>query len=355
MEDQVEASSGAETEADVSGGSSPASSDVTADSSTAEGAKTAQDAVLAALTSDEESPASDESGTDPAKAEDVAKDEKGAKDEGDKADEDEISPEDLNRLNAKTRKRIDTLLTERREMSGELSSVKAELDKLKPDAEAHKQVRTFLSESNLSAKDAGTALQLAAALVNDPEAAYAELQKIMASLETRIGAKLPDDLAEDVRLGHITEARARELSRARAGQNMAAQRAEQERTIRQREADEQRKAAEAEAQQKVVRDLAVYGDELTAQRVQSDPDWKLKQPLVVDRLKLDIAENGMPKDRADFKKRFDTAVKSATEFLQTVNPTRPRRTVVPNESAGSTGQNTAPPKSAQEAVLRALN
>lgn len=120
----------------------------------------------------------------------------------------------------------------------------------------------------------------------------------------------------------------------------------QEREDRQRQDDERVQHS---------RSMARIGDQLAAEKAQTDPDWKLKEPLVVDALEVDLVRNGMPKDEKDLRARFSAAVKAVETKISGFTP-KPRPMNGHQQSSSSPGAKSQPaPKSVQEAVLRALD
>lgn len=308
------------------------------------------DAVLAALEPKEASPASedepgsedtDTKGEEPAETKDTDKSEEERKDE-----EFELSEKEMAALNDKTRNRIETLLTQRREKAELVERFEKEVESLRPEAESYRKVTQFMRDNNLAPQDAGQALRLAGLMQTDPMAAFEELKPIMARLAEASGSVLPQDLADDVRAGKITQGRALELAKSRAQETLSRRTLEDG---RKREAE----AAQQAQQRQHLATMVSAGDALAASRAQTDPDWKLKEPLVVDKLKLDIGQNGIPKDKADLTARFDRIVNEVTTYLRTVAPAKTPE-VKPKASVSSTEQKLAPPKSAHEAVMRAL-
>lgn len=328
-----------------------------ADTSTADGEKSFTDAVLSALDEPEDSPASTENEgaaeDKPADAasDDAAKDADKAKTEGE--DESDLTEKEMAALNDKTRTRIQTLLEQRRERAAEVETLQSEVEKLRPAAESYAKVTDFMRENKLTAEDAGQALQLAGLVNRSPTEAYAALKPIMEKLAEQAGMTLPSDLADDVRAGRITQQRALELSQARAQSTLSKRQADEARTAEERQQKEAEQERERAGKVEHIRKLTTIGDQLAADRAQSDPDWKLKEPLVVDKLRIDLADNGLPKDEAELKTRFDKIVKDVTVYLRGLQPDR-KPQLKPVPSGSSTDATTEPPKDATEAVLRAL-
>lgn len=319
--------------------------------------KSFTDAVLSALDKPEESPAStDEPGAEAAEAGDTPP-ETSTQDDSETEEPDDksaLSEEEMSQLNSKTRARIDDLLSQRRGLSEDLRTAKAEIDTMKPAVENYGKIQSFLRDNDLSPADAGQALNLAGLIRNDPMEAFRQLQPIYAQLAQMAGAVLPNDLAEDVRLGRITQERALELSRARAttqvGQQRDQRNAQREQQRTEREAEQQR----IDDQHRHASEIARIGDKLSAEKAQTDPDWKLKEPLVADALAADVVQNGFPKDEADLRARFKKAYDRISSHVSSIQP-RPRPINGQPQSTSSPGQQAPAPKTMQEAVLRALD
>ncbi len=321
-----------------------------------EGVKSLTDAVLSALDGPEASPTSaSEPGTEAAEA--VS--ESGEAQNAEKSESEEgtektaLTDEEMAQLPVKTRARIDDLITQRRELRGELTGAKAELDEIRPQAENYARIQRFLRDNDLSPQDAGQALSLAGLIQTNPAEAFRRIQPIYAQLAQKIGAALPADLAEDVRLGRITQQRAYELSQARAASQISQQQVARQGQREQERAEQERQNAEVERRQNHARSMARVGDTLAGEKAQTDPDWKLKEPLVSDALEIDLHRNGMPVDEADLRKRFSTAYEQVTKRLASFRPA-PKPTVKSPLSSSSPATSAPAPKSVQEAVLRAL-
>lgn len=315
------------------------------------GELTLVDAVMNALDGKEDSPSSDEPGADAVKAEADAPADAGKSDTSDETeDPSALSDEEMAKLNSRTRDRISDLLTQRRTLSDELRTSKEDAERNRPAVENYEKIQSFMRDNDLSPRDAGEALNLAALIRSNPDEAFRRLQPVYMQLAQIAGAILPNDLAEDVRLGRITQERARELSTARAADAVHRQQADRQQARQQEQS--QRQAADNQARH--AQDMARAGDDLAAEKAKSDPDWKLKEPLMVTALHADIARNGMPKSAADLRTRFDAAYKDVTRQVAAFRPA-PKATQRVSQSASSAAHTSAPPpKSVQEAVLRAL-
>lgn len=196
--------------------------------------------------------------------------------EGDATDED-LSPEDLQRLNAKTKKRITGLV-------GRVKTQGAEIERLKPLADNYEQMQSFVRGANLSGTDVNTGFEIMALMKNDPDAAYEKVLPIFIQLANMVGAgKLPDDIAADVERGIVPPERAREIARLRAREGLAKHR----NTVRQTADTEQRQIqAQQEAAQRVA--SAITGWEV--QWKKSDTDYAKKSGWVKDKFVAALTE-----------------------------------------------------------------
>ena len=321
--------------------------DIAATSTADEGEKSVRDAVLSALDDSEDPPSEDEPGSNADKADDAETEKKDAEPD---AEDDEFTEAEKAKLNSKTRERIQKLLDQRHETRQQAETLKSEIEQLRPEAEGHRKIQAYLRENSISAEQAGQALFLAGLMQSDPEAAYRQLEPVLRDLASRVGVSLPEDLMNDVRQGNITQDRAAELAKARA----QATEAERRQSALAERTKAEAAAREAEQRSEHVGRMAKLGDALAAEKAQADPDWNAKQSFVADRLRRDIQENGLPKDEKDLRTRFAKAVGDVTLEFQKIVPGKPKP-IRPVASTGSSAEVQTPPKSAREAVLRALD
>lgn len=248
-----------------------------------EPAKSTLDVVQEALTGSEESTTStnadtDEGadpGQDDAGTENADKSESGDGDENATADDDaDFSEEEKKHLSEKTQNRM-------RKLASDKKAAVEEVDVLKPRAERFDQIVAFTQRNSLTQEDVNNAFNLAALVRNEPEKALPQLKALVGQIEQTVGETLDDDLKEEVRLGYITEPRARELARERAASRMAGQRLEAE-----REQSAQRTARDE--QQRLVDEAAQSADEWYAKQIQQDPDFKHKQARISELVELEL-------------------------------------------------------------------
>lgn len=297
--------------------------------------KSMLDAVKSVLNGPEKSPGSETQ--DPkAGLPEVAEAPKGEEDEARKG----FTPQEWQALSKKTQDRIRSLLTEGKDVGGKIAA-------LEPKARQFDQMVGLMQRNRLSQDDVNSTLEIAG-LINtgEPQKALEKLTPIVRKLLEAAGmGNLPDDLRQKVETGAITEADARELARARAGEKLASTRLQSTQAER-----------EAEERQRQTSDLVNLGistaDAWTQEKQANDPDWNLKSDRIQELVELHVRRSGWPQTREAMRKVFDDALTKTTTELKKFNP-RPRPQKDP--AVGSTSSQNAPvPKTFKEAVSLGL-
>lgn len=223
--------------------------------------------------------------------------------------------------------------------------VVGERDSFKADAENHRSVQRYMDENGLSNEDVADGLQLMAMLHNDPEAAHKELTQLLAVVDTMLGNTLPKDLQDQVDTGAITEAAAKEVSRARAGKVRADQKAA--RAEKDRESTETQRAF----QEKVTE---IQGKVKTWEEAKAkvDPDFAKKRGQVGINVRAILQQrNSGYKDGEDAVAVLERAYEMVNSTIATFAPKPQAR----RGSLGSGGSHVvktpaAPAKSLREAI-----
>lgn len=223
-----------------------------------------------------------------------------------------------------------------------------EIAKLKPAAESFGKVVGFMEANGLVPDEVSTGFEVMALIKHNPAKAREVLQGYIDRIDEAIGNKLPADLTEKVQTGAMDEASALELSRSRA----AAKAAETRATATEHAGELQRREAAAQQTRDACsRAVTAWENERKA----ADPDWKVKEPLLMDRISAIIT--------ADPSKRPATpeaAVALARDALKDVEtrlaPMRPARVEPkrPTPSSQTAGAPQEKPKSLADAVRLGL-
>jgi hypothetical protein len=236
-----------------------------------------------------------------------------------------------------------------RQLLGQRDDERRQREALQPRAEQFDRIISYMRDHSIKAAEFDNALEITA-LINSGN--YSRALEVLGPIYREVAAKaglvLPDDLAEDLRLGRIDERRARELSQARANAKAA-----EERETRSRERTE---AEESQRQiAEMVNNAARAVDDWAKAKATSDPDWHRKQQDVADAVDLEIRRlgpKGYPKTKQDAVAICERALKTVEDRIKAWKP-KPEVKRAPN---GTFASPTAmpKPKSYEEAIEQAL-
>ncbi len=267
-----------------------------AESSTADGANepTALDIVEKALGAEESPPSEDDGGEATPKESEPNKDEV-------KADlPDDPTEEELKDAPLTTKRRVESLLSQRQDL-------RTEVDSLKPQAEQWQHIEQFREAQGLKPEYVANAIQIAALIENEPEKAFEVVTKLHTMLSEKVGATLPGDLRESVKRGEITQDRAFDLSKAQAKSNVLQQQ-------RANDLQRQEQSAEAVQLQEQTRVAAETSTKWDQTKAASDPDWQLKRGEVAKRVELRLRAEGIPETAKAMQAVLDEEAKSLEAF-----------------------------------------
>ena len=152
-----------------------------------------------------------------------------------------------------------------KELETELTQAQQKLQQYESGHKYAETISTFLKTNELQPDDAMQALQIAAAIKNDPAKALEMLRPIVESVGYATGTFLPPEERRRVETGEISEQDARELVRAKAEAMRANQVAQRHQTQQQEQMVMQARAKMAEAVTAVEHQLAA-----------KDPEYKHK-------------------------------------------------------------------------------
>lgn len=278
----------------------------------------------------EESPASEQ---EPEAS--VDQDPKPAETQGDAQAEPDISEEDLKRFSEKTQRRFGKLVDDNRVLRGEI-------DTIKPKAEQFDALERFATTNRLSADDVAETLQMAALIRTNPAAALQKLLPVVKTLMDATGeGEFPEDIAERVRLGYVTEADARRLHQA-----------ERQSALLQAQAAERAKARAAEEADNAFQTrLKASTDAVNAWagKKATDPDWPLRQDMVHQQMELECRRKGVVPGPEEAIQMLDRIDKSVTEQLRKLAPAKPRA-MAPVSATSTRSASPAGFKSIEEAI-----
>lgn len=218
-----------------------------------------------------------------------------------------------------------------------------ERDTYKEESAQYRKIDGFLKETGVSGADAAKSLQMAALIYQNPQEAYKQLTTLVSDLAVRIGAALPEDLKKDVDEGHLSEDRAKELSKARMDATNAQYKvqATEERLV---QSDNQRQIADR------VRAFEAWEQAVS----KTDPDLAKKLPIMEGILLKMNATYGEPKGTQDVMDRLAAAHREVTNQIRSLIPARVAKEASPRNPGSAATVKTAP-TSMLEVVQSKLN
>lgn len=221
-------------------------------------------------------------------------------------------------------------------LTKERDDLAKERDGLKGDAAEYRTISTFMDKNGVTHSQVVDALHLLALLNSDPAKGREAMAKSLADLDARIGETLPDDLKTAVEKGEITEDRAKELSKARAGKTLADER--EAARIEQEEAD---KAARDQASHVAGMQTAVKS--WAAVTAKTDRDFAKKTDLIKERVGEILRARGkMLQSAEDAVTVTRTAYEDVNRRINSFVPAKTGREFVKAEGGGTGGDPPAP-------------
>lgn len=297
--------------------------------------------VTAALEPEQEAPPASEPGS-----------EEPASDTSGKTDE--LSEEEKRHFSERAQHRFRELVEQRRSVEGERDQIRQELESVKPKAERMDHLLGYMEANRVSPEHLDNALGLTA-LINGGqyEKALPVLEALVNQVRAAAGDVLPTDLQQQVNLGYITEAHAKELHKAKLTVQRTAQQSQQDRE----RAEQQRHQRESQA---LIQTTASAADAWSAEQATSDPDWNLKRDLVTEKVENLIGKRireqgqaGYPRTAKDVRDLLDAAKKEVEATIKRFRPT-PKPIDPPVSGSNASPRSKTAPASLMDAVNAVL-
>lgn len=203
-------------------------------------------------------------------------------------------------------------------------------NEFKHDATQFRNLGVFLDQNGMTGGEAEEGLTILAQVKNDPAGALERARPFLQKWLIAAGAVLPDDMAQRVQKGEITQAAALELSRSRAETAGLRARGEFESQQRERKVETDRKRA--------LYDTATNWE---ADRRRRDPNFEAKEAQLRKEVAYLIQTEGRPTTPEGVKEQLQRAYK-ATGPAPVVAPMVQKRAVTP--VTGGQGSGTARPE-----------
>lgn len=234
------------------------------------------------------------------------------------------------------------------QMLDEKAAAEKSINEMKPGYEQYQRIEDFMGKNNLSSDNVVEGFKIMALLRNDPERAKQELLGYIKQIDDALGYTLPQDLQDDVEAGRITEERALELSKARRNTERANDYARQA-TERSTQADRNRAVEQLRA------DVRAETNTWKAEKAKSDPDFAVKERLVMDRVGSIVRgrqERPYLASVEDTRQVLEQAYKDVSDYLAKSFSTRKeiRKDPSPGQSQNRGSTVSAEPGSMLDAV-----
>jgi hypothetical protein len=249
----------------------------------------------------------------------------------------------------KTRKRFEQLQNKYRTEKD--SRIKAEKERKDYEADAtyYRQFRNYLVDNQISTEEANILFDIGAKMKSDPAAALQALTPYYNMLLENTGHVLSQDLQEQVNKGYITERHAYELSRERASNN----------NLRKREAinqERQQHQQNTQHQQQQFSNIQSAITNLEKNWEQSDPDYKIKNTRIQERIRLKLFE---ARANGSLPKSPDEAVKLAEISKKEIDKEMSaflvkRKPITPVDGGGSGSGSKPKPQSTLDVIRQTV-
>jgi|TARA_R100000458_G_scaffold13085_2_gene10924 hypothetical protein len=220
----------------------------------------------------------------------------------------------------------------------------SERDAYKQSHEELLGLKNYMTEHGLTSDEVTLGFDIMKNIKHNPQAALEALAPFIQEMEVQTGVRLSPDIQERFDEGYIDEESARELSQSRSREQLAQQAS-------------QRAAAQAQQIQQQ-QQLDAHANEVSGAVSEwergwssNDPDYKLKQPKVMEKIELHLLKNGAPQTKEDAVQIAEACRKAVdNEFRQL----RPQKGNVTPVTGGSSPKSTPEPQTLMEAMQQGL-
>ncbi|HKJ73520.1 MAG TPA: hypothetical protein VKA19_05335 [Alphaproteobacteria bacterium] len=224
-------------------------------------------------------------------------------------------------------------LQKRKEAEDRATEAESMVAQYKQSHDTVEHLNSYMRESGLSTDDVNNSLAIARLINTDPAKALEALTPVVVHLQERVGIKLPTDLDDEVKQGLITQERAQELAKRRIDETTSKEQSERQTEL---------------TRQDAVRGVITAISDWETEWSKSDPDYKVLQDRVSEKLKLALYENKLPLDKSEVIKMADDIRENERKALKARSS---KREIKPNTPTGSAPRGMTPaPKSMLDVV-----
>lgn len=248
-----------------------------------------------------------------------------------------LTREEWANLPPRAKKRMGVLAAEVKEVRGLLSE-------LEPKAKTVDDITTYILSSGMTQAEFTDGLELMRLRKLDPAKCYAALKPIMDELAAHVGDALPADLQTEVEDGRISPEAAKQLVFERNERKLLQSQIESDRSRRETEDINFRVQQDNATTHRAIAELEVQWNK-------TDPDYRIKQPEIMERVVFLLNKDGVPQSREAMVELVRGAKKTIDDRIAV---RQPKRAINPVNLHGSPNVVTRQPQTALEAAQLGL-
>jgi hypothetical protein len=248
----------------------------------------------------------------------------------------DLSEAEINSLHHKTKKQVQKLLSQRRDLEYNVST-------LRPKAEQYDAIAEHIRKTGLNSSDLDNLFEIGTLMKKgDLFAAREKLMPFVQAIMEATGGVLPPDIEAARREGKLSDQHARELAEARSRNAL-----NQHQNAYRQQADTQ------EGARQFLGHVVNAVNDWESVKRRSDPDWALKAPEIKEQLEHAIKVRGIE------PRTVQDAIKMAEDALAVVMQRRaqyrqPPRAIRSISGVPQASITAGPPKSMLDAMMQSL-
>ena len=220
----------------------------------------------------------------------------------------------------------------------------SERDSFKKSADELTNLKGYISQAGLSTDEVNTGFEIMRLMKQDPHKALQTLIPYVDKLEQITGARFSEDIQQKVDDGYMDEDSAREMSELRS-RNAMSQRAAQNATAQAQQLQNQTQINQH------ADNVSNAVSQWEGNWKSSDPDYKLKQPKVMEKIELNLLRNGAPRT---IEEAVELAEQCRKDVDQELSSFRQPKGAIKPVTGGSSPRATPEPSTLLEAMQQGL-
>jgi len=220
----------------------------------------------------------------------------------------------------------------------------SERDSFKQSHEELMGLKSYMTQHGLTVEEVNVGFDIMKNIKHNPQAALDALAPFIQEMEVQTGQRFSPDIQERFDEGYIDEESAREMSQLRSRDQLAQQ-------ASQRAAEEAQRLQQQQQLDAHANEVSGAVSEWERGWSSTDPDYKLKQPRVMEKIKLSLLENGAPRTKEEAVQISEACRKAVDQEFRQL---RPQKGNVNPVTGGSSPKSTPEPNTLMEAMQQGL-